>query len=517
MASPGGTGAADVDIPIDWLDFKSANPTTGVPAGQTDELQQFPIVDQAQAKLAALERLTGIGQAPPVAFDPHFLAHEWADNPGEVFLRIKTPPPIAFGNDAPTDRVGGLATPDITPSALSRRFGLASGNADIFRTGTFNPAEYFPSAKLLGIFELKSLLQAVSLAAQPADAPTLTTTEIAGGTETRFRMVQRVAGQPLAPVLRTNEGGPTDLTLTAITRLLDGQPPQTIVQGEMTHFKVNLVGVLIIWFDRLRFYRENGRKPDVDVDLNPENGVTFGGPLEFINTLREFIPANGFSDPPNLSVTPAGITAGYSLGLPAVQLGVLALSNISLGAAFTIPFDGKSPTARFNFAERHNTFNLTVSLFGGGGFVALVVDTKEVKEIEAALEFGAAIAINLGVASGSVYVKGGFYFHFATDRVEFEGYVEIGGRLSVLGLISVSLTFHLSLNYEMLAKGVNGPQAISRLFGQATLVVEIEILFFSVSVSVTVEKTFIGSEADPTFLDFVPDQSVWDEYCTAFA
>lgn len=149
----------------------------------------------------------------------------------------------------------------------------------------------------------------------------------------------------------------------------------------------------------------------------------------------------------------------------------------------------------------------------------LVLDTGGVREIEAALEFGAAIAIDLGVASGGVYIKAGFYFHFATDCVKFEGYVEIGGRLSVLGLISVSLTFNLSLDYERIelgAKADGSPSAVSRLFGQASLVVEIEILFFSTSVSVTVEKTFAGSESDPLFIDFIPDDATWREYCAAF-
>ena len=186
------------------------------------------------------------------------------------------------------------------------------------------------------------------------------------------------------------------------------QPDLGRIEGTLVHFRLNLVCVLIVHFDRLRFLKTSGRKPDVDIDLNLQPGVTFGGPLEFINKLKDYIPSNAFSDPPDPQITPAGITAGYSLGLPAIQRGILSLSNITLGAAFTLPFNGDAPTARFNFAERHNTFNLTVSLIGGGGFLAVVVGTDGVREIEAALEFGAQIAINLGVASGSVYIKGGF-------------------------------------------------------------------------------------------------------------
>lgn len=127
-----------------------------------------------------------------------------------------------------------------------------------------------------------------------------------------------------------------------------------------------------------------------------------------------------------------------------------------------------------------------------------------------------------GVASGSVYIKGGFYFHdsVSPEGVEFEGYIELGGRLSVLGLITISPTFHLSLTYESKAlpdKADGRPHRQNRLFGQATLVVEIEILIFSASVKVKVEKTFAGSGSDPLFRDFITDQSVWNEYCDAFA
>lgn len=524
FAEPDGAEAADVDLPAVSLLVRSEDPVGGIKGSQQPALQQQPLIEESVVRLAAVERLTGQAKLPAVVFDPDYLAGGFpAAGAGELFLRIKGTDPLDFGSaGAGSDTVGGLATPSMVPAGLSRRHGVASAGPaglDNFAGGTFNPADYFPSAKLLGVFDLKDLLSVVPLG--PA-SPVLTTTEFPDRVETRFRLVQDVPKKDVAGLL-TGEGGDTKLDLTATTILhRDATPPDARVEGILTNFKINLVGVIILHFDRLRFFKQTGRKPDVDVDLNPETGVTFGGPLEFINTLKDYIPANGFSDPPDLQVTPAGITAGYSLGLPAIQCGILSLSNISLGAAFTLPFTGDAPTARFNFAERHNTFNLTVSLFGGGGFFAVVVGTSGVKEIEAALEFGAQIAINLGVASGSVYIKGGFYFHYALspERVEFEGYVELGGRLSVLGLISVSLTFHLSLAYEsqqLENKPDGSPRSVSRLFGQATLVVEIEILFFSTSVSVKVEKTFAGSEADPLFIDFVPAQPVWDEYCAAFA
>jgi hypothetical protein len=515
--APTRADAGDVDLPVSRLEFGAHAPTTEVSSTQSTTLQQLPRMVSAGVQLVALERIARAGRTTEIEHDAAFLADGFQPGRGDLFARIKAPAPLAFDANLPSDSVGGIASPNLVPSGLSAKHGVASGNLGSFAGGNFDPKDFFPDAKLLGFFAIKELLNVVSLAAG-AGAPKITSVEKLEGIETRFNLVQKVSAGQKLPGLHTGVGGDSVLTLdTQIFLPNNGGTPRNTVDGQFTNFKIDLVGCLIIRFDRLRFSKVDGRKPDVDVDLNPEHGITFGGPLEFVNTLKDLIPANGFSDPPNLSVTPAGITAGYTLGLPAVQIGVMSITNISLGAAFSLPFTGDPPTARFNFAERHNTFNLTVSMFGGGGFVAIVVGTEGVREIEAALEFGAKIAIDLGVASGSVYVKGGFYFHFATDRVEFEGYVELGGRLSVLGLISVSLTFHLSLSYESVGNKATDGKTVSRLFGQATLVVEIEILFFSASVEVTVKKTFAGSEADPKFIDLVPTPAVWSEYCAAFA
>jgi hypothetical protein len=307
----------------------------------------------------------------------------------------------------------------------------------------------------------------------------------------------------MSGVVTTPVGDPTAASYEATARI--------------DNFKVNLFGFITIWFDLLRFDSRRGQKPDVVVDLHSgEDAITFGGPLEFVNGLRRLIPASGFSDPPGIAVTPSGITASYSLNLPAVEVGIFALTNASLGAGFSLPFDAQPAAVRFNFSERQHPFSLTVSLLGGGGFFAIAIGSAGVKEIEAALEFGAAASIDLGVASGSVEIKAGVYFHWlqpdpsVKGSVELAGYVRLHGELSVIGLISASLTFNLQLAYLK-----EGSKSI--VWGEATLVVEIELLCFSTSVSVSCRREFAGSDADPTFAQLIPSQSVWDEYCGAFA
>jgi len=187
-----------------------------------------------------------------------------------------------------------------------------------------------------------------------------------------------------------------------------------------------------------------------------------------------------------------------------------------LGAAFCLPFDSNPASVRFNFSERQHPFSLTVSLLGGGGFFAIGVSSRGVQEIEAALEFGAAVAIDLGVASGGVEIKAGVYFHWLETvpkkgSVDFAGYIRLQGELSVLGIISASLTFNLQLAYHKEGKS-------SIVWGEATLIVEIEVLFFSADVSVHCRRDFEGSkDSDPPFIALIPYQSTWDEYCDAFA
>ena len=55
-----------------------------------------------------------------------------------------------------------------------------------------------------------------------------------------------------------------------------------------------------------------------------------------------------------------------------------------------------------------------------------------------------------------------------------------------------------------------------KLYGEATIKVKIEVLFFSKSVSVTARRTLKGADADPTFAEMIEEPD-WIEYCEAFA
>lgn len=304
-------------------------------------------------------------------------------------------------------------------------------------------------------------------------------------------------------------------------------------------------------FNSLTFNAQNGQKSTVNVDID---SVDFLGVLKFIEQLEQLMDFTGDGGP-KITVTPTEVSAEIGVSLPTLAVGVFSISNIGVDAGFNLPFDGDPARFRFSISTRDDPFTLAVAIFGGSGFFGIAIGTDGVELIEASFDFGAMAAIDLGVASGSVQLVAGIYF--AYGQIEptstqtgciLTGFVKLDGSLSILGIITLSLEFDLSLTYVELS-------GQSEVTGTATLTVSISILFFSASVSMTATKTFgngqsgtsnstrrIAGASDrrigrssaptmapdtnppPTFEDQVPPDSpggttstVWNNYCSAFA
>ncbi|HWN09665.1 MAG TPA: hypothetical protein VNO50_10420 [Pyrinomonadaceae bacterium] len=518
----------DTRCPTTHLIFRAAPMLAWFKTNFKEQPQFYPEAEEGNVGITAMRRLL---QKPDVNVTVKY-AEAYvkppggfgATNPGEVFLTLKTPLKLEFGDQQKSDAIGGIATPSMTILGLSRVMGPVSSKAP---TGSetadsklqkivdneFDPIDFFPDAKILGGVNLKDVLEKVTTGLAGPSVPKLLSREVDGRVEASFDWTTTEVKEDPAGLFVPHYQAQTKLTMQGVVSApLDGSAAPTFnVAATLDHFRVNLFGFVTLWFDRLKFAAQTGAKPDVSVDLHPgDRMIEFGGPLEFVNELRKIIPSDGFSDPPALSVTPSGISASYSVNIPSLAVGILALEHLSVGAGFLLPFDARPAEVRFNFAERQRPFSLTVSLLGGGGFFAIGIGTEGVREIEAALEFGAALSISLGVASGSVEIKAGIYFHWKTQTVELAGYVRLHGELSVLGLISASLTFNLQLAYLK----ENGRSVV---WGEASIEVEIDILFLSFSVSVSCRREFGGSDGDPKFAQLITDQSTWDDYCEAFA
>ena len=308
---------------------------------------------------------------------------------------------------------------------------------------------------------------------------------------------------------------PDSLRIDVEVRASASAPPAVDIVAEIIDFDLNLIGdgesgLMKLMFRRVGFHAGSASKPEVDVVFG---GLGFLGPLSFVDRLRELIPFDGFSDPPYVDVAPDGVTAGFDLTLPNVSIGVFSLENISLGADARIPFLGDAMTVGFYFCSKDAPFRLTVMCVGGGGWLVLRASPKGLVLLELGLEACASLSVDLGVASGSVSISVGVYLRLEADQGLFTAYFRIRGEVDVLGLISASITLELSLTYHF---------ETGKLIGRASLVVEVEVLFFSASVEIVVERKLAGSKGDPTMYQVMPPDdggmnADWAEYCQAFA
>lgn len=314
------------------------------------------------------------------------------------------------------------------------------------------------------------------------------------------------------------------LAVEARAKQVGNNPPGVSVIAGIENFKINVFGesakLVAIPFKRLLFKVESNRKPEVDVVFDGDVG--FDDILAFIQTLAKLIPSAGFSDPPALEVDAEGIRASFSVPIPSIAVGVFSIQNMRLGAGFEIPFIGNPLSISFFFCTREEPFILTVMMVGGGGFVNLKLSPKGIMLLEAALEARAQLAVDFGVASGSISIAVGVYFRLEVDvgppekqAGELTGYLRFQGKVDVLGLISASITLLLEMTYEFESK---------KLVGRATLTIEVSVCFFSFSVEVSCERKLAGGNDDPTFMDqfekLNPGTPVeldpWAEYLSSF-
>ena len=492
------------------FDTASAAFVALAPANNSTQPPCYPRLHQAQVSVAALRQMTGVNTPATIELDPHYLEHAFdaVNNMAGLFARVPpamAAPALDFRSAKSADRSGGVATPSVVIRGLSREIGTVGDTSDDLAQGTFKPQQFFGGvdAQLLGGISLSSVLDELLPADFLSQAP---------------KLVTKNAGDELLTTLswhtqRLKTSGPfekrsgSELFLDSILRTPKAGGAQTFqLQGRLVDFAINLADVIILEFDLFRFTSVDGKKPDVHVEVRD---IRFAGALEFVNTLQPLLSPENFADPPFLEVSPVGITAGYGLTIPSVGVGVFSLQNLALGARLSLPFTGEPMRVRFNFCERQSPFIVSVGPFGGGGFFAIAVGVDGVEVLEASIEFGGNISIDLGVASGGIYLMAGIYLRIevSANVSELTGYVRAGGALSVLGIVTISIEFYLGLTYDF----GNG-----KAWGEASVTVEIDVLLFSGSVTVRMRRQFKGSTGDPPFGVLMP-QPRWAAYAAAFA
>ncbi|MBS1758566.1 MAG: hypothetical protein JST23_00480 [Bacteroidetes bacterium] len=420
------------------------------------------------------------------------------------------------------NKTGGSLSPNFSLTGLSKTYGAISGKIDDVKNKLMDPKQFFNTdAKLFGIIPLSDIIEkttALLNGESPIPALKNIETDEAKITQYKWKGGKLRKESFFGGIVTFSPSNNSRLVVdTSLYRYKTNKPNALVVDSSISDFDIILLGLAKAGFKKVGFKTGDNAKLDFTVDMK-DPALEFLGPLTFINTLQKYIPTDGFSDPPFLDITTSGVTSGYTLALPDVQLGAFTLRNINLGASVSLSFTGGPLIMRFNFCEKHQPFILTVSALGGGGFFAMEFDMKGLRSLEAAMEFGAAASINLGVASGAVSIMGGVYFKIQKKgdgkEITIEGYIRINGALSVLGLITVSVEFLLTI--AAVIETVKGKDKVTKLYGKAQLKVKVEVFMFSKTVSLETSREFAGAGADPTFAMLISEDE-WKQYCDTFA
>ena len=536
-------GPSDVSV----LGVNSMTFTVMPPPGTPQAHQFFALLYQAQVSLPAVSRLGGDAGGVWIRYNARYLSNgiDPAVNQGGVFADFVPPPtypvppstspvppqPLTIGITA--DLAGGLAAPQLPLTGLSNALGAVPGAAALI-DGTFDPSTIFSElegATLLGGIKLAEILAAVGAGGVPFDVskvPTLKHVQLQGALQTSFTwnppVNQAVLNLTDLPELIIDMShAALSLSFESVAPLTpNGGSPSADVSGQLTGIKLTFINAVELDIDSLSFEAHVGQK--VDLTTGKDLTITFRGDLSFLNELAQALPTNGFNDPPFLDATADGVTAGYTLGLPAIGVGIISIENIAFEAALSLPFTAPLGLT-VDFSTRDNPFLVTVSLIGGGGFLGIEVGAEGIRQIEGAVELGASISVDLAIVTANVHVMAGFYFGLTTAssgaQTSFAAFLRVGGSVDLLGLISVSIELYLQLAYT---------SDKSAITGSATLTLCVQVLFATKSVTLSVQKTFVvpspsgsaiaaadAAPGGPVSFDELIALPDWQTYCAAFA
>ncbi|MEW8029549.1 MAG: hypothetical protein AB2826_21455 [Candidatus Thiodiazotropha sp.] len=295
--------------------------------------------------------------------------------------------------------------------------------------------------------------------------------------------LDKKVGEATGGIFVPADGCPLRMDFSAELDLVAGKPRLELVStGSLGPFDIALIGkyyhAVTLHFGGASFVSRNGQKPNWNLVYDD---FEIGPVLDFLQHLQTFLsPKDGSGFYLTLTRGYPGIEAGYALAIGTINIGNMAIFNVSLNASAIIPFDGKPALFKCSLSRRDRPFTIALMPYGGSGFFALIADSKGIIGFEASFEYGAAVAFNFGPLSGQGRVMAGIYVRQLTlpsgKIAEILGTFYAGGSAS-LWIFSLSTSLSVRLGQQ------NGD-----MVGNATYTFAFSLALKDFEFSVGVEK-----------------------------
>jgi len=392
-------------------------------------------------------------------------------NPQRVWAQFRDALPIRFN----PEQVAGVALPDLRIQGLSRIIGpiSAAGALDALMKKKINPRDFFPNMRVFGAISLLDLIGDLAVDTLPG-----LRTEPLPGPKLRASFDWETTDlSPKGSLFVPNANAKLSLHAHMVFDAGDhpGRVDDRLAKVRLENFALEFFHLLRVDFGWIEVSSGTDGGTHVDPHVT---GFALLGELDFFSKLLESLP--GLGNPPILGLSNGAIQAGLRFAIPTVATGAFTMRNLVFESSLSLSLSGKPATVTLSLAEPDNPFSVIVSLLGGGGFFAMDLATEGdfLQGLKIGIEFGGMLAFDVCVAHGVIYAMGGIRVSHTPSRTILTAYFRIGGNVDVLGLISASIESIVSLAYDGKV-----------LTGCAMVTVDIHILFFSESVTFSVQKT----------------------------
>ncbi|WP_338834452.1 hypothetical protein [Bradyrhizobium septentrionale] len=245
------------------------------------------------------------------------------------------------------------------------------------------------------------------------------------------------------------KGTRLDIKMRASINLLDPKAaPDARIDGHMGPFGIQLFGdfdVVLLNFRGLDFRAGGGRSSGFDVRFGD---FVIGQKAKFLKQLEPFVSPKGSLPPVRPMKDKPGIEATYGVNLGSFGIGTLSFSNVSLNAGARLPF-GATDEAEFivSIGRSDAPFLISSTIFGGGGYLALLANGKGFIGLETSFDYGGVFTFGFGPLSGTGQITLGLYFRAARGEPARLGMNFMARGAANIACFSFSTSLFVRLTY----------------------------------------------------------------------
>jgi hypothetical protein len=202
-----------------------------------------------------------------------------------------------------------------------------------------------------------------------------------------------------------------------------------------------------------------------------------------------------------------GIEATYGINLGSFGVGTLSFSNVTLNAGARLPFGAKEEAEFLVSIGRSDApFLISSTIFGGGGYLALLANGKGFIGVETSFDYGGVFTFGFGPLSGTGQITLGVYFRAARGESARLGMNFMARGAANIACFSISTSLFVRLTYA------NG-----KMDGQATYTFSFSLGVHDVEfkIDVYVNQGSSAGQGSPTAFLNLPGMSPLTHFASA--